>query len=52
MTNLRSNERIAIYTASLRLGGVERFVINVSAEFARRYPADVVRQRRGPLLRV
>ena len=52
MMNLRSNERIAIYTASLRLGGVERFVISMSAEFVRRgYPVDVVlASAEGPLL--
>jgi glycosyltransferase involved in cell wall biosynthesis len=52
MKNFRKNERIAIYTASLRVGGVERFVINMSAEFARRgYSVDVVlASAEGPLL--
>ena len=45
-------ERIAIFAASLRIGGVQKFVVNLSAEFARRgYPVDVVLARaQGPLL--
>jgi glycosyltransferase involved in cell wall biosynthesis len=45
-------QRIALFTASLRIGGVERFVVNLSAEFARRgYPVDVVLAKaEGPFL--
>lgn len=52
MENAKKKERIALFTASLRVGGVQRFVINMSAEFARRgYPVDVVlASAEGPLL--
>jgi glycosyltransferase involved in cell wall biosynthesis len=45
-------QRIAFFTASLRIGGVERFVVNLSAEFARRgYLVDVVLVKaEGPFL--
>jgi glycosyltransferase involved in cell wall biosynthesis len=44
--------KIAIYTASLRAGGVERFTVNLSAELVRRgYPVDLVlASAEGPLL--
>lgn len=45
-------QKIALYTASLRMGGVERFVINLSSELVRRgYPVHIVLARaEGPLL--
>jgi glycosyltransferase involved in cell wall biosynthesis len=45
-------QRIAIYTASLRVGGAERFVVNLAAELVRRgYPVDIVlASAEGPLL--
>lgn len=47
------DRRIAIYTASLRTGGVERFAINLSAELVGRgYPVDLVlASAEGPLLK-
>jgi glycosyltransferase involved in cell wall biosynthesis len=52
MSDPTKKGRIALFAASLRVGGVERLVVNMSAEFARRgYGVDVVlASAEGPLL--
>jgi glycosyltransferase involved in cell wall biosynthesis len=52
MGDRTKKQRIALFAASLRVGGVERLVVNMSAEFARRgYPVDIVlASAGGPLL--